>query len=143
MEDPKETTEPEYDPITEEDLEEIKKEPGDVTDVPQDVPDMEKLKNLQKMLESMPRDKAAELLQHLAQQTQMNPNGNTFSGVSKREMIKQRYQQKLKQKKLQRQTRTAAEHHKKKVLEKQQQKQEETEQEQKQEETEQEQDKKE
>ena len=83
-----------------EDINEIEQEPGDVSDIPIDQIDKEKLDQLRQLISSLPRDQAMQLIENLAKghANPVNPNNNVYSNTSKKEMLKYKLQQKLKDK---------------------------------------------
>jgi len=84
------------------------KDIGDVTDIQQPMPNPEQLEQLRKLLESLPREQSAKLLASLISgNNKMNPNNNSFSGVTEEEIRKHRFKQRLEQKKQARMTKGA------------------------------------
>ena len=86
--------------LTPEDIEEIEQEPGDVNDIPIDHVDKEKLDQLRSLIANLPRDQAMQLIENLAQghANPVNPNNNTYSNTNKKEMLRYKLQQKIRQK---------------------------------------------
>jgi hypothetical protein len=99
-----------------EDIQEISKEIedevktiGDINDILLQKPDMEKLKELSKMLESLPREQAAQLLSNLinTRGNGVNPNNNDFSKISEKDIRDSKLKEKLRQKRYARMTKGA------------------------------------
>ena len=98
------------DNLTTEEINEINKEVnddvsniGDVDDINQEMPSMERLAQLREMLDKMPRDQAMELLSNLAKgNNSINPNNNMFTGISENNIKQQTLKQKLQQAKFNR-----------------------------------------
>lgn len=86
--------------LTPEDIIEIQQEPGDVTDIPIDSIEKEKLDQLRELLSKLPRDQAMQLIENLAKghTNPVNPNNNMYSTTNKKEMLRHKLQQKLRQK---------------------------------------------
>lgn len=86
--------------LTPEDVKEIEQEPGDVNDIPIDPASKEQLDKLRHLISSLPRDQAMQLIENLAKgnNNPVNPNNNMYSTTNKRDMLKYKLQQKLKQK---------------------------------------------
>jgi hypothetical protein len=72
---------------------------GDVNDILQPIPDLEKLSELKKMIDTMPREQIAELMASLSNNSKqiINPNENSYSSVSEREMLQIKMKQKKEQ----------------------------------------------
>ena len=70
---------------------------GDINDIVQPIPEIEKLNELKKLIDTLPREQVAQLMEVLANENKnsINPNGTSYSSISPREML----QIKLKQKK--------------------------------------------
>ena len=95
------TSEPQDDPqLTPEDIKDIEQEPGDVTDIPIDHIEKEKLDQLRELISKLPRDQAMQLIENLAKghANPVNPNNNMYSNTNKKDMLRSRLQQKLRQK---------------------------------------------
>ena len=84
---------------------------GDVSDISQEVPSVEKLNELKKLLDTMPREQIKQLMDSLSSggKTAINPNGNSFSSVSQREMLQIKMKQKRDQYNYSRMTKHARE----------------------------------
>ena len=105
-------TEEEFEKQIVEDIKNI----GDVSDITQEIPDQEKLDELKKLIDTMPREQIVQLMESLASngKNAINPNKNSFSSVSKREMLQIKMRQKKDQYKYSRMTKQAKETEKKK-----------------------------
>ena len=91
--------------ITADDITEIEKEPGDISDIIQDIPDKEKLDKLKSMIDSMPRNDIIQLLSQLGDVNDMNtinPNENKFSTITQKEMRRRKYKMMIDRKKQER-----------------------------------------
>lgn len=88
--------------LTEEDLVDVHKEPGDILDVPDPLATGEQLDKLKEMIDNMPREKMIELLGNLMGDggNPVNPNKNIYSSSSKEDMIRNRFHQKLYEKQM-------------------------------------------
>jgi len=87
-------------------MKELEKEPDDINDIAQTIPDKIKLDQLKKLIETLPKEQVKELLTNLATHegpNLINPNQNIYSSSSKKEMIRHRLQNKIKQKQFGRQ----------------------------------------
>jgi len=87
--------------ITQEDLKEISLEPGDVNDIEMQMPEKEKLDQLKNIIDGMPQEDLVKFLANLTNNgsvNPLNPNKNTYSSASTREMLEVRLKQKIKQK---------------------------------------------
>ena len=103
--------------ITAEDISEIEKEPGDVSDIIQDIPEKEKLDQLKKLIDSLPQEDIIKLLSQLGEVdtvNPINPNENKFSTTTQKEMRRRKYKIMLERKRQERMTVSA----KKKMQEK-------------------------
>lgn len=94
--------------LTPEDIKDIEQEPGDVTDIPIDYNERDKLDQLRELISKLPRDQAMNLIENLTKghSNPVNPNNNMYSNTNKKEMLRTRLQQKLKQKQTERMTKT-------------------------------------
>ena len=119
------------DEITKHEEEELEKEVhdeiknlGDVNDIKQQIPEVEKLNELKKMIDGMSREEVAQILASLANDSQnaINPNKNSFSSVSQREMVQMKMRRKKEEFKYSRMTKGAKAVEKQKYEEKQEQK---------------------
>lgn len=93
--------------ITKEDIAEIEKEPGDINDIAQEIPEKEKLDKLKNLIDTMSREDISQLLSELGNVNDgnpINPNGNKFSTSSQKEMRRRKYKMMLEMKKKQRLT---------------------------------------
>lgn len=90
--------------LTPEDIKEIEQEPGDVTDIPIEQIDKDKLDQLRELVSKLPRDQAMQLIENLTKGhvNPVNPNNNMYSTTSKKEMLKYKLQQKIRQKQFER-----------------------------------------
>jgi len=103
------TSETQDDPqLTPEDIKDIEQEPGDVTDIPIDHVEKEKLDQLRDLISKLPRDQAMQLIENLAKghTNPVNPNNNMYSNTNKKEMLRSRLQEKLRQKQVGRMSNT-------------------------------------
>lgn len=109
--------------LTPDDIKEIEQEPGGINDIAQQIPDKEKLDQLRKMIDGMPREQMTQLLANLMQKdgvNAVNPNNNVYSSTSKNDMLKNRLKQKIKEKQIGRMSNTAKENEKEKYMKKMQ-----------------------
>ena len=109
--------------LTQEDINDIKKEPGDVNDITQQMPTEDQQNQLRKLLAALPQEQAMQFLANLQKQqhdtgNHINPNNNIFSNSSKKEMMRSRLRQKIDQKKFSRMTKTAQTEKQEKVKQK-------------------------
>lgn len=105
--------------LTPDDLKEISEEPGDINDIMQQTPQPHNLQQFQKLLEAMPREQMTEFLANLTNGNGMNPvnpNNNTYSGISKDGMLKDKLKQKIRQKQVGRMGKGAKEYQKEKFI---------------------------
>ena len=73
---------------------------GDVSDIQQPLPNLEQFEQLKKLLDTLPREQSVNLLANLiGNNNKMNPNNNSFSGVSEDEIRRHKFRQRLEQKK--------------------------------------------
>ena len=104
--------------ITKEDIEnadkEVREEMKEIGDIDTsnmpNMPDPERLEQLKKILDSMPREQVAQLLANLGRQNGqniLNPNNNSFSTASSQDVLRAKMKQKLNQKRSQRLTKQA------------------------------------
>jgi len=116
-----EPTDPKDEPqLTPEDIKEIEQEPGDVSDIPIGQIDKEKLDQLRQLISTLPRDQAMQLIENLAKGhgNPVNPNGNMYSGTNRKEMLRHRVQQKIRQKQVGRMSKTSQQEIRRKYEEK-------------------------
>lgn len=72
---------------------------GDINDITQPLPNPDQLEQLKKLLDTLPREHTAQLFANLINgNNKMNPNNNSFSGISEDEIRKYKFRQGLKQK---------------------------------------------
>ena len=71
---------------------------GDVNDIIQPMPPMEELDQLKKLVNSLPREQAIQFLADLmGNNNKINPNNNSFSGITEERIKKHKLKQKLEQ----------------------------------------------
>ena len=91
--------------LTREDIDDIQKEPGDVADILEKTPPNDKLRDLKKYIDSLPREELMSLLANITKPgapNLLNPNENKFSSISKKNMLQYKLKLKIKQKKFDR-----------------------------------------
>jgi hypothetical protein len=87
--------------LTQEEIKEIEKEPGEIESIEYQIPNMETLTKLKGIIDTEQREKLIELLCDLSnykEQSIINPRCMQYSTVTKHEMFQRRYHEIIKRK---------------------------------------------